>query len=147
MRPSCNAPSAMPFAGPASPSTRPATPSAIRLQPICWRMGMTSARPGAAWAPGCEHDHDLHARAEPRPRGGPQPGRPVDRTVARLCKPPRRDGCGGLRASARLRRHLGRPTMGAKSSGVPDRPLADRSIVEFGRSVYHDGQRFARARA
>jgi len=33
-------------------------------------------RPGAAGAPRREHDHDLYARSQPRPSGGPQPGRP-----------------------------------------------------------------------
>ena len=48
--------------------------------------------PGAAGASGCEHDDDLHARAEPRGRGGAEPARRGARPASR-----RRREVGGWR--------------------------------------------------
>jgi len=45
----------------------------IRLPLTCWKMATTSARFRNCRAQGCQYDHDLHPRVEPRWQGSPQP--------------------------------------------------------------------------
>ncbi len=45
-------------------------------------------RPGAAGSPRRDHHHDLHPRAEPRPRRRPEPRRPPPAPVTRRPQPP-----------------------------------------------------------
>jgi len=49
-------------------------PNAGREWPRQWVFPTTSHRPGAAWPPGTQYHHDLHARSHPGPAGVRSPG-------------------------------------------------------------------------